>query len=47
MRDLAFFDMAACLDDLEPANLSSVRGAADGVLDRILNTLPEEPATWT
>jgi hypothetical protein len=41
MRDLAVFDMAARLHHLEPANLAQrARGAADGVLDRILNTLP-------
>lgn len=39
MRDLAIFDMAARLHHL-PAKLAQrARGAADGVRDRILNTL--------
>jgi hypothetical protein len=41
MRDLAVFDMAARLHHLEPADLAQrARGAADGVMDRTLNTLP-------
>ena len=40
MRHLAVFDMAACLQHLEPTDLPEcARGAADGVLDRVLDAL--------
>ena len=39
MRDLAVFDMAACLYHLKPANLAQcARGAGDAVLKRVVNT---------
>jgi hypothetical protein len=38
MRHLAVFDMAACLQHLEPADLPErTRGAADGILDRVFD----------
>ena len=40
MRDLAVLDMAAGLEDLEPADLAQgARRPADGVLDRLLDAL--------
>ena len=40
MRHLAVFDVAARLHHLEPAYLPErARGAADGVLDRVLDAL--------
>ena len=40
MRHLAVFDMAACLQHLEPADLPErARGAADGILDRVFDAV--------
>ena len=47
MRHPAVFDMAACLQHLEPTDLPEcARGAADGILDRVFDAVLEEPATW-
>src|SRR5215467_10606451 len=44
MRDLAVFDMAARLHHFKPANLAQrARGAADAVLNRVLNTFFRRP----
>ena len=40
MRHPAFFNMAACLQHLEPADLPErARGAADGILDRVFDAV--------
>jgi hypothetical protein len=45
MRHLAVFDGAARPHHFEPADLPErPRGAADCVLDGVLDALPEEPA---
>jgi hypothetical protein len=47
MSHPAVFDVAARLHHLKPADLPQRAGSrADAVLDRFLNALLREPATW-